>query len=88
MKVIKIGAIWCQGCKIMGPRWKEIEIENPWLKTEFYDFDQNKEIVSKYNPTAMPSFIFLDKNDNEILRLSGEVDKMKIIEAINQNKDK
>lgn len=88
MKVIKIGATWCQGCKIMGPRWKEIESENPWLKTEFYDFDQDKEIVNKYNPTAMPSFIFLDKNDNEILRLSGEVDRIKIIEAINQNKDK
>lgn len=88
MKVIKIGASWCQGCKIMGPRWKEIEAENPWLKTEFYDFDQNKEIVSKHNPTAMPSFIFLDENGNEILRLSGEVDKIKIVEVINQNKNK
>jgi thiol-disulfide isomerase/thioredoxin len=88
MKVIKIGATWCQGCKIMGPRWKEIEVENPWLVTEFYDFDQNKEIVSKYNITAMPSFVFLDKDNNEILRLSGEVDKIKLIEVINQNKDK
>lgn len=88
MKVLKIGATWCQGCKIMGPRWKEIETENPWLQTEFYDFDQSAEIVKTYNITAMPSFIFLDKNGNEILRLTGEVDKIKLIEVINQNKDK
>lgn len=88
MKVIKIGATWCVGCKIMVPRWKEVESENPWLKTEFYDFDKDKETVSKFNVTAMPSFIFLDKDDNEILRLTGEIDKTELIEIINQNKDK
>ncbi len=88
MKVLKIGAKWCQGCRIMGPRWKEIESENPWLQTEFYDFDENKEFVSNLNITAMPTFIFLDQNDSELLRLSGEVEKDKLIEVINQYKDK
>jgi thioredoxin 1 len=88
MKVLKIGAVWCSGCKVMGPRWKEIESENPWLQTEYFDFDQNKDFVDKYNITAMPTFIFLDKDDVEFLRLSGEVDKIKLVEVINQNKDK
>ncbi|MFA5086678.1 MAG: thioredoxin family protein [Candidatus Paceibacterota bacterium] len=88
MKVLKIGAKWCQGCKVMGPRWKEIESENPWLQTEFYDFDENKEFVCKMNITAMPSFVFLDQSGNELIRLSGEVEKEKIIETINQYKEK
>lgn len=88
MKVIKIGASWCVGCKVMGPRWKEIECEISWLQTEYYDFDENEEFVNKLNVTAMPTFIFLDKEGNEILRLTGEVEKDKLIETINEYKEK
>ncbi len=88
MKVLKIGATWCVGCKVMGPRWKEIEAENTWLKTEYHDFDEDKEFLNKYNITAMPTFIFLSEKGEEILRLSGEIDKIKLIESINQHRDK
>ncbi|NCC70988.1 thioredoxin, partial [bacterium] len=37
LKVLKFGAVWCPGCLIMKPRWEEIEKENIWLKTEYYD---------------------------------------------------
>jgi len=89
MKVLKFGAIWCSGCLIMKPRWQEIEKENPWLQTEYYDFDKNKEMAEKYKiDEILPVFVFLDKNDNEFLRLKGEIDKEKIIEIINQNKER
>lgn len=89
MKVLKFGAVWCPGCLIMKPRWKEIETENSWLETEYHDFDQDKEVVEKYRITdVLPVFVFLDKNGDEFLRLNGEIDKDKLIEIINQNKDK
>ena len=89
MKVLKFGAVWCSGCLIMKPRWKEIEIENPWLETEYYDFDQDKEMINKYGITdTLPTFVFLDKNGNEFLRLSGEIVKSDLIEFINKNKDR
>lgn len=89
MKVLKFGAVWCPGCLVMKPRWKEIEMENPWLQTEYHDFDSDKEIVEKYNITnVLPVFVFLDKNGKEFMRLNGEIDKDKLIEIINQNKDK
>jgi len=89
MKVLKIGAIWCQGCLVMKPRWAEIEKENPWLKTEMYDYDDNKEIIEKYNVSKeLPCFIFLSKQGDELLRLYGEVEKGKLIELINEYKDK
>lgn len=89
MKVIKFGAIWCPGCLIMKPRWAEIEQENSWLKNDYYDFDTDKDAVKKYSITdKLPTFVFLDKNGNEIIRLSGETKKDKLIELINRYKDK
>jgi len=89
MKVLKFGAVWCSGCLVMKPRWREIEKENPWLKTEYYDFDVDKEMAEKYKITrTLPTFIFLDNQDNEFLRLNGEIDKKKIIEILEQNRAK
>jgi len=89
MKIIKFGAVWCAGCLVMKPRWKEIEEENPWLKTEYHDFDQDKDFVQKYNINeTLPTFVFLDKDEKEILRLSGEVDKAELLRIIEENKEK
>ena len=90
MKVIKIGAIWCNGCLVMRPRWEEIEKENPNLKTEYIDFDNDKDTVNKYKITSgvLPVFIFEDNQGNEFLRLSGEIEKEKLLQIIKENQDK
>jgi thiol-disulfide isomerase/thioredoxin len=90
MKVLKIGAIWCSGCLVMGPRWKEIEKEIPWLETEYYEYDDHPQVAKKYNLEGerLPTFIFLDKEGNEFLRLEGEVEKNKLVEVIKENKDR
>jgi thiol-disulfide isomerase/thioredoxin len=89
MKVLKFGAVWCNGCLVMRPRWQEIEKANPWLKTEYFDFDKDKEMAAKYNITSgvLPVFIFLDKEEKEILRLSGEVEKGKLLKIIYDQKN-
>ena len=59
---------------VMKPIWQEIEKENSWLKTEYYDFDENKEMVEKYEiKDILPVSIFLDKSGKEFLRLEGEI---------------
>jgi thiol-disulfide isomerase/thioredoxin len=89
MKVLKFGAVWCSGCLVMKPRFKEIEEKNTWLETEYYDFDTEKNIVEKFNiNNTLPTFVFLDKEDKEFLRLNGEVSKEKLLEIINQNRDR
>ena len=89
MKVLKFGAVWCPGCIVMRPRLAEIEKENSWLETELYDFDQDKEMVEKHQINdELPTFVFLDKNGNEITRISGEPSKKKLEEIIAENKDK
>ena len=89
MKVLKFGAVWCSGCLVMKPRWKEIEGELPSLQTQYFDFDVDKEMVEKYKiDESLPVFVFLDKEGNEFLRLNGEVEKDKLLEVINENKER
>ncbi len=89
MKILKFGAVWCSGCIIMKPRWQEIEKEMPNLVTEYYDFDKDKDVVLKYNiDNKLPVFVFLDKNENELFRLTGEHEKSKLIKIINENINK
>ena len=91
MKVIKIGAVWCSGCVVMKSRWIEIEKAQPWLKTEYYDFDQDKKELKKYkaeNENRLPVFIFLDKKGVEFLRLRGEISVNELLEIIIENKNK
>lgn len=89
MKVLKFGAVWCPGCIIMKPRWAEIEKENSWLEAEFYDFDQDKEMIEKHKINdELPTFVFLDKGGDEITRISGEPSKKKLEEMIAENRDK
>lgn len=90
MKVIKIGAVWCNGCLVMKPRWQEIETELPWLTTEYFDYDQGRTAIEKYkiDSDRLPVFIFIDKTDRELIRLNGEISKDKLISIINEYKDK
>jgi thiol-disulfide isomerase/thioredoxin len=87
MKVLKFGAVWCSGCLVMKPRWEELEAELNWLKTEYYDVDENKDLVKKYNITDYPCFIFLNKAGEEIKRLYGEIEKNKLIQIIEELKE-
>lgn len=90
MKVIKIGAVWCPGCLVMVPRWGEIEKENPWLKTEYLDYDEDKQRVEGYDIKGekLPVFIFQDKAGKEFLRLHGEPPKKELEKIILENKNK
>lgn len=90
MKVLKFGAVWCLGCLVMRPRWQEIEKELPWLEAEYFDYDKDKEAAEKYkvDKGTLPTFVFLDKEGNEILRLNGESSKEELLKTIEENKYK
>ena len=88
MKVLKFGAVWCPGCLVMRPRWKEIEAENPWLETRYFEYDDSKETVDRWNVGKnLPVFIFLTKDNKEIARLTGEPSKVELLKIINEYKN-
>ncbi len=88
MKVLKFGASWCPGCKVMVPRWEEIEKENPWLETEMIKIDDSPGAMKEYQLHQLPTFIFLDKEGNEITRITGEVEKDILVKTILEDRDK
>jgi len=90
MKIIKIGAVWCSSCLVMRKRWEKIEKENPWLETEYLDYDQDEQKIKKHKVESdrLPVFIFIDKNNQEFLRLHGEIPKQKLKKIITENKQK
>lgn len=89
MKVLKFGAVWCSGCLVMRPRWNEIEKENPWLETEYFDFDSERKMVEQFNvnSSVLPVCIFIDRFGKEILRFSGEVEKKVLLQEIAKYKE-
>lgn len=88
MRILKFMAIWCSTCLVMRPRFEEIEKNLPWLETEDIDIDQKPELAKKFQAEKPPVFVFLDKNDEEFLRLEGEVGRKKLIEIIENNRNK
>lgn len=88
MKVLKFGAVWCKECLVMRPMWEEIEKETPELETEYFDADENPEKLTELNIDNIPAFIFLDKDGNEITRLSGAQNKEELVKIVQANINK
>ena len=89
MKIIKIGALWCSGCLVMKPIWKKVEEKRPGLVTKYYDVDNDTDSIKQYNIALerMPVFIFLDKEDKELTRVTGEVSQKTLLDLIDKYKD-
>jgi hypothetical protein len=73
----------------MKPIWKSIEKETPWLQTQYFDYDDNQDDIKELNIdiNRMPTFIFVDKNNVELTRKTGEVSKRELLELIEKYKE-
>lgn len=84
MKVVRINAIWCNGCLVMKKIWKEVEKEVTNLETVDLDYDMDEEEALTYNPgDILPVNIFY-KDGVEVKRLIGEVSKEEILKVLNE----
>jgi len=83
MKIIKIGSSWCSACIVMKPIWEEIKKEKEINET-YYDFDIYEDMLKeKYHiGDKLPIVIFLDNNDNELERITGEIKKDLLLDKI------
>jgi thiol-disulfide isomerase/thioredoxin len=89
MRVVKIGAIWCNGCLVMNNVWNKV-LKEKSIDTLALDIDVDEEEVAKYNVgDTLPVFIFY-VGDKEVKRVVGEVsfdEMIKIIEEIENEED-
>ena len=73
MKVLKFNAIWCSACLVMKKIFKHVENMHPELEFITYDYDNDEDMVEKYNiGTTIPVLVFVDENENEVGRIVGE----------------
>ena len=72
MRVLKISSVWCPSCLIMNNVINKIK-DKYNLSIISYDYDMDENIVKNYNiGSILPVLIFMDDNNNEIMRIIGE----------------
>ena len=84
MKIIKIGALWCSACLITNKALDKIIKENKDIELITLDYDFDEEIVKKYNVGNVLPVLIFEKDDKEILRLSGEKTYEEIVKAVGE----
>lgn len=85
MKVIKFGAIWCPACLIMRPRYNKVLNNYTDIENIEYDYDMDSDMVDNYKVgKILPEVIILDDNNNEQIRIIGEVKEEEILNIISK----
>ena len=65
--VIDFYATWCGPCKAISPFFEKLKGEySDKVNFVSIDVDQDTETAMKYSVSAMPTFVFLDADGNEI----------------------
>lgn len=83
MRVVKIGAVWCNGCLVMNNVWNKV-LKVKDIDCKSLDIDMDEEEVKDYNVgDTLPVFIFY-KDNKEIKRIIGEKSYDEMIEIIEE----
>jgi thioredoxin-related protein len=82
MIFIDFYTVWCGPCKFFDKNIKYDSNFKSYMTDHFYtlqidaELEQNKEIVTKYNPTGYPTFVITNSKGEEIDRIFGLKEKL------------
>lgn len=85
-KVYKMSASWCMPCKMYAPTFHKVS-ENEKYKDVIFeelDADNNEEMFIKYGIRSVPTTVFVDENEKEIAKVSGNLPEKALIEEIDK----
>ena len=77
MVFIDFYTVWCGPCQYFDKNLKYDSVFKSYMTGKFYtlqidaELENNKEIVSRYNPSGYPTFIITNSNGEEIDRIVG-----------------
>lgn len=77
-KVLCFTAEWCAPCKAMKPTIDKLD-QNRVFK---YDIDEDVEARAQYEVRAVPTFIIVDADNNEVSRTVGSISFSKLQELL------
>lgn len=79
MKLMKFGAIWCTGCKMLSAIMDNVDLP---YEVESIDIDEQSELAAKYRVRGVPTLILVDDVGNEIKRNVGMFTREKLLEWV------
>ena len=77
MIFIDFYTVWCGPCQFFDKNIKHDSLFKSYMSDHFYtlqidaELEQNKEIVTKYNPTGYPTFVIINSKGEEFDRILG-----------------
>ena len=80
-KIIKIGAPWCAPCKFVDNQLQLIHD----IDIEQLNVDEDETLEEKYHIRNIPVLIFLDENNNEVVRKVGAITSTAIEDIIKEH---
>lgn len=83
--LLDFSATWCGPCKMMKPIFMDLEdTYDDRMNFVNIDVDDNPELSQRYNITAVPTFIFLDKDGKIVNTITGAVEQAVLENQINR----
>lgn len=79
--MIDFYATWCGPCKKLSPIIDEVSSEMVNVKFIRIDVDKNEELANKYEITAMPTLVVLEKGE-VVARSVGLISKQKVVDLL------
>ena len=83
IEVKKFSASWCGPCKMLAPIMEGIKPKFKNVNFVNIDVDQQFEVASKYGIRSVPTVV-IEKNGQEVKRMSGLQSEMMYVNAINE----
>jgi len=85
-KIYKMSASWCFPCKAYAPTFEKVSKLSEYKDIEFkeLDADDDGEFFEEYLIRSVPTTLFIDENDKEILKINGNIPEKKLIDTINE----
>lgn len=79
MKLVKLGAEWCQPCKALS---KTISESNLLVHVEEVDIDEHPDVAAKHLVRGIPTLILLNDEGDVLKRHTGAMNKAQLLEFI------